>query len=812
LAKPKGNRKAPRRKNFPLKKQKETPPASTIPAAAAVSLPSWETFLLLLIGFLLIALVFLQFDAFRWLGLPFPLPVDHLNSLLFLAAALLFLGFRGLPSRPTPLDSPRWLAYPVLLGLLALTAYMRLYRGDQPMGRYWDDPAICIIDPCNIFELHVFRMTFAIGHREPLYPYAAAGLWWLFPAMKGLLVQRVTSTLFDLGAVWLFYRLGREITGKRTTGLILAALGAVSKPMIMQNLGGMPGLTLPFIISLILWFQFRLFRKPDLSHFLQWGFVLGFGFYSYIAYRPWMLFLAFATFIWIFWKEKVRSIKWPVGIFLALALSGLFLFLLDRLFFVFPNNHISRFWSENYLVWSVVQALLFTAMGYFYRTTQGKERVLVSWGLGVLLAGFLVYPLAMDPEITIKIHDERIGFWDMVGQFSKCVRTLFVTGDDRSDMNVEGDPFFDYHAAVFAMVGLVFAISRFSWTRLFLLLSCLVGVAGRLMTVDPTSAKILGAFAPMLLLSAWGLEEWISGFLSGKGVRRSAGILLLLGLTAFWVWEGKGTFTRVYDKWWNMMRPDILVSQEISNQLPTKRVYMGVYDGMGYASPAVEGVIHDGEPLYFLQPTNVIDVLANEPRKDFAVIISGQDKQWAPILRKDFPDAQWIPKWEYYQAKSDPPTMYDVVIPAAEIPEKPGKLFMFRVVPEKKWLRRVYVTYYGLGRGMIQYEDTSPTLNPLPQGMGAHSVSADGEWAAPVDGKYTLTVNSPDPVQVWIDGKKALESISGGWFQPHAVSRTLFLSQGPHQVRYLSFLRTNAWFEDVTIRNSGANFSQVLGQ
>ncbi len=400
-----------------------------------------ETFFLLLLGFLLVGAVFLQFDAFRWLGGPFPLPVNHLNFLLWLAAFLLFLGFRGLPSQPVPLDVPRWLAYPVLLGLLALTAYMRLYRGDQPMGRYWDDPAICIIDPCNIFELHVFRMTFAIGHREPLYPYAAAGLWSLFPTMKGLLVQRITSALFDVGAGWLFYRLGRETTGKRMTGLFLAALGAFSKPMIMQNLGGMPGLTLPFIISLVLWFQFRLFRKPDLSHFLQWGFVLGFGFYSYIAYRPWMLFLAFITFAWISWKEKARSIRWPLGLFLVPALSGLFLFLLDRLFFVFPGNPVSKLWSWNFTVWILIQALLFAVMGYFYRIAQGKERLWVSWGLGVLLAGFLVYPLAMDPEITIKIHDERIPLREMISQLSICIRTLFVTGDDRSDMNVEGDPF-----------------------------------------------------------------------------------------------------------------------------------------------------------------------------------------------------------------------------------------------------------------------------------------------------------------------------------------------------------------------------------
>ncbi len=169
-------------------------------------------------GFFLVALVFLQFETFNWLGVPFTLPVNHLNFLLYLAAALLFLGFRGLPSKPSLLDSPRWLAYPLLFVFLVATVYMRLYRGDQPMGRYWDDPAICIIDPCNIFELHVFRMTFAIGHREPLYPYAAAGLWWLFPTMKGLLVQRLTSTFFDVGAGLAFLSAGEGDYWKKNDG------------------------------------------------------------------------------------------------------------------------------------------------------------------------------------------------------------------------------------------------------------------------------------------------------------------------------------------------------------------------------------------------------------------------------------------------------------------------------------------------------------------------------------------------------------------------------------------------------------------
>ncbi len=823
-----------------------------------------------MLGFLLVGAVFLQYAPFQWLGVPIHLPVNHLNFLLLVSAVLLFLGFRGLPGHPLPTELPRWAVYPLLLALLGVTAFFRLYRASDPIGRYWDDPAICIIDPCNIVELHVFRIDFAIGHREPLYPYIAAGVWWLFPQMKALVVERLTSALFDVAAVWLFYRLGREVTGKRLTGLILAALGAVSKPMILQNLGGMPGLTLPFIVSLILWFQFRLFRKPDLPHFLQWGFILGFGFYTYIAYRPWMLFLAASTLAWIAWqafvaprlspvsgepepggRKKIRKparpapkgilrflgmgeltnpspalagLHWFLLLVVVLGLFGLFFFLLDRLFVVFSGNSLSKIWSTNVWVWLLIQAVLFGILGYLYAATRGKARVLAGWCLGVVLAGFMVYPLAMNEEIGIKIRDISIlpnnplnwlggGFlhsvWD---RFAVAVKALFDTGEDRADMNVVGDPFFGFQAAVLAFGGLVFAVTRFSWTRLFLILCAFTGMVGRVLTNDPTSAKLLGALPPLLLLSSWGLESWISASFTGSWRKnRWFGLLLVAFLAFFWVWEGRSSFTRIYDKWWSITASDVCVSYEISRQMPTKRVYLGLYNGMGFASPAVEGVIHDGEPLYLLDNTNVIDVAPGEPRKDLAVVIAGQDKEWTPLLKKEFPHAQWIPQWQYYQTQSDIPFLYSVVIPASDIPEKEGKMFMYRVVPDCKWRRRIYTTYFGLCRGTIKYEDLSPVLNPAPAGGGALSVSAEGDWEAPADGDYTFSVNSPNPIQIWVDGEKALSSITSGWFQPQKVVHTLYFKKGVHHLRYMTYLRADASFERVMIENSQAGYKETLG-
>jgi len=787
---------------------------------------SVETFLMMLFGFVLVGLVFLQWDAFHWICPSINLPPNHLNFLLWMGLLLVFLGFRGLPVRPSfepSHDLPRWGANSILLLVLIGAAFLRLYRGDQPQGRYWDDPAVCIIDPINIAELHIFRLTFDIGHREPMYPYAAAGIACLFPSMKPLLVQRLTSTLFDLAALWVLYRMGREITGKRTVGVLMAAFAAVSKPVLLQVLTGMPALTIPLVVGLILWFQFRLFRKPDLTHFLQWGFIIAFGTYSYITYRPWILFLTVTTLLWVLWRLRAQTTSWPVRIVLPVFAAGVYIFILDRLFYLFPDNPISRFWCQNLKVWILIQAVSGTVLVFLYLSHKGKDRTLLSWGLALLLLGVMVYPLAMNAVITKKIHDLSVipqsplqwvkgeFVHKMEANFLDTTRAIFKTGDDRSDMNVEGDPFLDFQAAVLVAFGLVFAVARPSKIKTFLLAGAFVGMVGRLITIDPTSAKIYGALPVFLLFSSWGFENWLQACLAASGRRRFLGSLLLAGLAFCWVSEGQATFQRVYDRWWNLTRPEILISQAIGKDLPEKRVYLAIYEDRVFTSPAVESVTHDGEPIYLLGPENVIRVTSSEIRKDLAVIISGTDKVHLERIQKEFPHAVANPSWVYYQSRSDPPWFYDITIPAGDIPEKPGKMFSYQVVPDTHWLRRVYVCFYGLARGMIRYEDLiSPGL-PLPPGMGGNSAMAEGIWEAPSDGRYTFSLNSPDAAEFWVDGKRILNWKPDQLTSQHTVIRTVFLKQGTHQVRYLTYLKVNAWFAEINIR-SGIGYNQVLGK
>jgi hypothetical protein len=789
---------------------------------------SWENFTVLIFGAVLVGLVFLQVDAFKWLGVPVAFPPNHWNLLLFVGLALLFAGFRMLPSAARVSDIPRWAAYGLLAVILGVAMFLRLYRIDEPFGYYWDDPAICIIDPRNLLDLHEFRMTFAIGLREPLFPYVAAGFWWFFPAMKPLIVQRLVSAFFDLAALWVFYLLGREISGKRRVGVLLTAFAAVSKPMIMQNLCGMGGLTMSLGIGLMLLTQVRLFRKPNLGHFIQWGIALAFGVYTYIAIRPWIVFLALVTLGWILWKKRTESSRWQVKAAAGLMALGFFAFFLDKLLFFLRGNLISQLWSEKLAVWLLLQALFLGAFIFLHTSSKGlsseeKDRQLTGWAMGLLLAGVFIYPLAVDPEVSLKIRDLSLlpkqssqwfsaeFFHRIQDQVTTTIRNIFIGGNDRNDMNVVGDPFFEFHGVILALVGLTFAAARPTWWKTFLVLCAFVGILPHLLTSDPTSAKLLGALAPLLLLAAMAFDRWFDACFAGAAKGRFLGLLLMAGLAVFWAWDGQGTFIRVYDKWWNYLSPDVQVYREVKQDVGNKRVYFLGYHGLGFFSPAVQGVLFNGEAIYDFQPQNTIDVLPDEKRQDVSVIVAAMDQGMVSKLKNEYPGAQWNPAWMFYENKAiEKPYFYRVVIPADQISETPGKSFVFHVVPGRNWLRRTYVTYFGLTQCMIAWESLSPTLNPLPPESGAHSASADGQWNAPANGSYTFSFNGPDVTQLWVDGKKVFDYKPVSLFR--SVSGTIYLAQGIHSIRCLTWLRTYPWFPDIKVRNAALGVDEILGK
>jgi hypothetical protein len=589
-------------------------------------------------------------------------------------------------------------------------------------------------------------------------------------------------------------------------------------------------LTCPFAVSLYLWFQFRLFKKPTLGRFVQWGAVLALGIYTYNSIRPWAPFLIMITLVWLLWREKKdkENIRWSVKFFALFFTFCYLLFYLDNLLSAFHGNPVATLWAFSVPLWFFIQIIFLTTLIYGYRVSGEGGKRLCGWAMGVMLLGVLSYPIALHTEAALRIRNQSLlpaslGGWfstefisRMVSQARQAFGLLFVSGPDRSDMNVEGDAFFDYHADVLVLLGLIYAVVRPSWKKSFLVICGIVGCVPYLLTSIVYSAKELCAAVPFLLLAAFLLGHFIEVAWEVPTKKKWIGFLLVFVLLGYWSWEIKGTYERIYNKWWSAVtNDDVKVGQEALKVLPNNRVYLAPQTEVkdtGFFDCEVMVVLLDRNPFYLLNLTNVINVCPLDKRKDVTIVVSPLSKIIVNRIKKEFPGAGWTSEWQYYQRSHDEtPFLYSVTIPASDIPEKPGKMFQFNVVKGTFWHRYVYFYRLSLREGAIEYEDASPTLNspiPLFKSKG-QPVAADGEWAAPADGKYTFSINTADKTRIQVDDKVVIDSIHEG--NPCPISNAFSIKKGSHHVRYSTYFAIGDHFSDVTIENKVINYKTILG-
>lgn len=843
----------------PSKKKTSIPSGGTIRSAkkpkAILSKPKGDLssgstpHLLILLGTLLIGWEFIQTERFKWLAATGNVPERLWLPLLILGFFLAGLGFRKLSQAEWKGDLSRGVAYSMLVLVIGVGAYLRFLRLGQTYLAYWNDPAIFINYADYVSEYHQFKIIYPVGAVEPLYPDLMGILWFLFPSLKALVVQRLTANLINLTALWILYRLGREVSGKRLAGVILVALAAVSKPILIHNLGSQGSLTLTLAIGLCLLVQIRVFKRPNMRHFLQWGGGMALGLYTYNAIRPWFLFLSLVTLGWILWnwnqkpqnEPKKRAPKasssrgdlagmvlgrWPKWLPFALVFFFIFtylLFYLDHLLSLFHDNIFSVFWGGNLAVWFLWQVLFGAFILAAYHHYRGIKGRIFAFASGVLFAGILSHPLALHNEPALRIANSSLlpktfagffslGFYHTVfSQLINSVYAMFLIMTDRADMNVVGDPVLDYHAIVLIILGLIYAVVRPTWVKTLLVLGALVGIIPYLFTVDPTSAKLLGALVPLLLLASLAVGKWIeSAWAPAKSWKW--GMVVVLLFLGFWAWEAKATYVRVYDKWWyDVVNDDMCVGVEADKVLPGKRVYLVPNETRRFYDAPTQALIHDTYPIYEFSDKNIIYVPSGKPRQDVVVIVSGDAKKVVDRLKKEFPKSQWEPAWQYYQKSHDEtPFLYSVSIQASDIPDRAGKAFQFQEVPEKSWLKEVYRARLGMREGLIQREEVGPTLNPPPENAKEWPVSAEGDWEAPADGTYTFSGNSPEWVKVWMDGKVVFESMHQSDARP--VYQRVSLKKGMHHVRYSTYLLVIPGFSDVTIENRAIGYKKILGE
>ncbi len=676
--------------------------------------------------------------------------------------------------------------------IFAVAAFMRLRRIHDPMGGYWDDNSICIMDPRDILEFHDRYMFVPTGNREPFFSYYLAALWSFMPNASIIFIHRLGSAIIDLTGVWLFYLLGKEIGGRRA-GLVAAGLAAVSKPMIICDLLGYTQVTVPMAVALTLLMTMRLFKKPDWNHFIKWGLALGFMPYNYTAVRPWLPYIAGVVLCWIwFYKQKEGKGKWDFLLGWGTLLTWVFAFLLRNNFLPMKNGLIV-FLNHGWVGLAAVVILW-----YFFKRSlseammMNRTTLLPRFFLGIFLAAVLAYPLASSPLLAERTSalsifhnqtDLTVNYtFDAVRTFFDKIwvtlQTIFAEGKDLS-----GDAIFDFHFIPIFILGLVSLLARPNWMKIFLLVCFFAGISPHVLSIDPHVGKLVGIVVPLSVLSGLGVRQ-ICSVLRATREGRSSFMFIFL-LIAYFGWAICGTYDKVWKQWFSLESTDRAVSHQVAKYAPQDRVYIALYPY--FVSPLTQTVLDQGLDFHSLAAENPIPLKTGEAPKDVVVIMSAGDAKTKALIEGQFKNVSWedIRRGGYQDILL---VGRRAVIPAAEISEKPGKLFYFQGVPAANWTRDYFMGRAILGYGMIEREESVPSpYDPVPPEMGARLVHLKGSFNLPADARVTLKVAASNHVKLQIDGREILylkpyqETLSG--------EKRVDLPAGDHRVVYDTYLQ-----------------------
>jgi hypothetical protein len=829
-------RKTTRKKTAP-QKTKSTPRARVSKSAApSVPVPgpfSLEKFAYLLIAWLVVmaglfafpnynllfhkgnAFILNQIQAFPPDNLFARLPGGLLVTVGFIALVVLFRLIP--PVKEGEWDIPVGAARAGFWFFMALGAFFRFENPHQPVGFFWDDHYTIDADIRNMLDFHRYYFLFPVGWREPLFPYLSALLWLPFPKASGLIVVLWSSVIIDMAALWLFYLVGKEVGGRRM-GLVLLAMGSICKTMIMVCKFGYGCDTAVLASAAATLFFLRLLKKPDMRHFLQWGAALGLGAFAYVPFRPWVPVFLGGAWLWVFSDPKERKFG-PYRLILGPGLLAAWAFL-----FIYKNSFLPETsgWVRFLSGPGAILTGLALAASYGKVFWEEKDKgfgKLFGWATGALLTALIMMPFYLHPHysehvadisaFSAKFTEPGQGWNKVLDNTSFTVKLLFGQVDHVSRLPAIGDSLYEFMVAACALLGVAYFIARPGWLSAFIVSLFFVSSVAGILSNGPHSFRYVICDLPLLLTGAWGVNRlWLAlvQTRAGKTIQVFFAGALLLGLG----WEAAQNHKLVWE-WMAQEAQNTIVWDQAEKEMPDHRVYIVERNPGFYAACAME-VLADGADLFQTTDSNSIDLTPDEKGKDLAILVAGRDTDTQTKVEQEFPGIQWQKKTYYLQGEGDIPYLWWTEVPFDRIPQDDKAFFHVRRVSPQTWRRRCY-GYYGLGRGLILYEDRvarwNDSLPPRQFIDWNNSMRVEGDWNVPTSGDYKLELRTGDVVWLFLDGKKVLEVTPEG-NQPQ--SREIFLGAGTHHVELVTAFAAEHQVPQVNVTVPGSSVEVPLDE
>ncbi|MCB9433028.1 MAG: glycosyltransferase family 39 protein [Ardenticatenaceae bacterium] len=197
----------------------------------------------------------------------------------------------------------------LLLAILVIASFLRLYHLSVTPPGINGDELFNAIDASQINWRNLPVFLPGNNGREPLFHYLIAISQAIFG--QTIVAMRLPAVLLGLGVVGLGYLLGRDWFNQRS-GLLAAALLAISVWPLMESRWALRAVSLTFMTALTLFWLGRGLQRPkQWPPWLLGGFALGLTMYTYIPSRifPAVVLLWWG---WLAWRQRgwLRQ-TWP---------------------------------------------------------------------------------------------------------------------------------------------------------------------------------------------------------------------------------------------------------------------------------------------------------------------------------------------------------------------------------------------------------------------------------------------------------------------------------------------------------------------
>ena len=798
----------------PRRQKEEVRPASLVLKAEPVLATRNDSLgFVLAVGFLLVVAGVLFLPNFRIL-----LAGSYLDCYKFIPYAGMIAGFamlfwafrRPWPVPPLP-ELSRPMACFLFVFFYSLCFYTRFSHPETPQVTFWFDDLVVYGDIRAILDFGENHLLFPWGQREPFFPYLTAFIWKWMPQADGVFVDRLSSTLIDMGTCWGFYRLGRALSG-RWMGFFLMAMYSVGKPMVIECFFGYGGNSCVLSTVWMAYFFFHLVQKPVFRRFLYLGIALGFGAFTYVPARPWPPFLIGVVWLWVLWMTRSKAKDFFLWL-LLMGGMGAWAFLA-----VFKNGYLPETLSWVAFLTSrpvyETAGLIFLALYLYagFRTKKDENtRLVFGWATMAALALLLTMPFYLQREYGAHIVESSAFHADgklilgmaalakVLDRLHFYFTLMFVQPIyDSSTYPIPYDSFFDPLPVIAMVTGLAFFAAKPSWRKGLVLALIALGMIPFVFAERPHAGRAMASVVPLLVLGAWGMDYLGRAFFAAVPDRLYRN-LTLLGLAAFWVWNATMSDWSIWKRWMADKAHDSFIFQQIEKDWRSYRVIVARNDK--FADLAITALC-DQREVYQLDDPNPLYLEEGERGKDVDLLFWGYDKTMEDRVKKDYPEAQigFVPGYHV----EDPNFLERAIIPFDSIARSNGKLFSVVRVPHGYWRRRFYCENYGWARGLVWWDERVPGLvSPLPPKDVTNYMTAraDGEFNASVEGDYEFSgTNIMDFVILRVDGKKIMHYypyMGGKNYIPRGV---VHLLPGSHSVSLETYFKYSIQFPGITVK------------